>query len=102
MAQTGKEVTINMALGKVKSLHQRHSELVGLRNQNARRVERFGYGKDGEKEITEPTYDAKDLDKKISKIAKEIRILDESIKATNQVTIVKDYLWDDEILAEIL
>jgi len=102
MANTGKEVTINMALGKLKSLHQRHSELCTLRNINARRVERFGYGKDGEKEVSEPTYSAIELDKKISRIAKEIRLLDESIKATNQVTAVKDYLWDDEVLSEIL
>jgi len=102
MSSTGKEITINTALGNMKYLHQRHAELCQLRNQNARRVERFGYGKDSEKEVTTPDYDCKMLDKKIAAIAKETRQLEAAIKATNQVTLVKDYLWDDEILSEVL
>jgi hypothetical protein len=102
MAEIGKAITINMALGKIKTLRERHAELCGLRNQNARRIERYGFGKDGEREVTIPEFDFKMLDKKISTIAREIRILDEQIKVSNAETLVKDYLWDDDVLSEIL
>lgn len=102
MSEKGREITLNLALGRMKTLINRHQELIGLRDNNARRVIRTGTGKDAEKEISEPTYDAKMLDSKISRLAKEIRLLDEAIKFTNQITIVAGYLWDDEVLSEII
>jgi len=102
MAETGKAISLNLALGRIKTLLQRHNELCHLRDNNAKRTTRFGIGKDAEKEEVIPTFNARDLDHKITILAKEIRLLDEAIKETNQKTDVIGYLWNDEVLAEIL
>jgi hypothetical protein len=93
-----KEISIHIALGKLETLKGRYNELCQLRNNNAKRTTRIA---PGEKEVEEPTFDAKKLDIKVARIAKEIRILKEQIKETNAITLVKDYKWDDSILDEI-
>jgi hypothetical protein len=90
------EITISQALGWLKTLKERHGELIGLRNQNSSRHERLF----GEKETIkqEPVYDVKSLDRKVNVIAKEIRKLDTAIKSTNATQLVVGYNQDIDIL----
>ncbi len=54
---------------------------------------------DKEREIV-PTYDVKELDKDITRIAREMRLLDTAIKAANATTKL-NYEWDDAVLGEV-
>lgn len=93
-----KSVTISESLGWLKTLKARHTELIGLRNANAAETTVDYQGK----QVTKtPLYDPKDLDKKIAVLAREIRLCDSAIKATNAQTLVKDYVMDDDVLAEL-
>jgi hypothetical protein len=94
-------ITINEALTWRKTLNDRHTELIGLRNENsAVTTRRFGMG--GDKEVEKkPTYDVKALDKLITKVAREIQKLDQAIKTTNATTTVVGYEKDDAVLGEL-
>lgn len=96
------ELTINEALVWKVTLQQRQSELISLRNENsADQTRRYGVG--GDREVTKtPTYDVKVLDKMITTVAKELRTLDQQIKATNGVTKVIGYNQDDTVLGELV
>jgi len=94
-------VTINEGMIWMKTLKERHAELVTLRNENSATTRRY-YGTAGDKEITrEPTYDVKVLDRMITRVAREMRVLEQAIKSTNAVTPVKDYTPDDSVLGEL-
>lgn len=94
-------MTINEAMVWLKTLRERHVELVSLRNENSATTRRY-YGTAGDKEITrDPTYDVKVLDRMITRVAREMRVLDQAIKATNAVTDVKGYTQDDSALGEL-
>lgn len=95
------ELTINEALVWMKTLRERHTELVQLRNENSKETtRRFGLG--GDKEVTtKPVYDVKVLDKMVGRVAREIRLLDQQIKSTNGVTKVLNYSQDDVVLGEL-
>lgn len=81
---------------------ERHSELVALRNTNAVRETRY-YGANVDKErVIDPLYDVVELDNLTTKIAREIRLLDEAVKATNQNTKVEAYERDDEVLGSLV
>ena len=94
-------ITVNEALTWVKTLRERHGELVGLRNENSAQVtRRFGVG--GDKETTkEPVYDVKALDKLVTQVAREIQKLEQAIKVTNATTTVLGYDKDEAILGEV-
>lgn len=94
-----KRASISEGLGWLKTLKARHAELVALRNQNSAEVTVDYQGK---QTTRTPTYDAKVLDKHIAALAREIRLCDTAIKATNATTEVKDYVLDDDILAELI
>lgn len=95
------QITINEALAWMKTLKQRHAELVDLRNDNARRERRF-YGSAGDKELVrEPVYDVKTLDRLVTGVAREMRLLDQALKATNAKTLVDGYNQDDAVLGEL-
>ena len=93
------EITIAQALGWKQTLQHRHNELITLRNDNSKQ----GFRLMGETEKVElkPTYDVKALDRLITSIAKELRILDEAIKTMNGVTILKGYDKNEDALGEI-
>jgi hypothetical protein len=60
------------------------------------------YGVGGDKELTKtPVYDVKQLDRMITRVARELRLLDQQIKATNAVTPVLAYEQDDDVLGEL-
>lgn len=101
MSQTGSKISVSEALSWKKTLQARHAELVGLRNQNSTQETRY-YGANVDKErIITPVYDVKALDTLISGLAREMRLLDQSIKKSNQVTSLEDYLQDDSVLGEL-
>lgn len=94
-------ITINEALVWQKTLRERMAELTTLRNENSATVTRYrGMGGDKE-DKREPTYDAKALDKTIAGLHRELRRLDQCIKATNAVTPVVGYVQDDTVLGEL-
>src|ERR1019366_7974882 len=95
------KISISEALSWKKTLQARHAELVGLRNQNSTRETRF-YGANVDKSvITDPVYDVKALDRLVGGLAREMRLLDQAIKKSNQVTELGDYLQDDSVLGEL-
>lgn len=95
------QITINEGLAWLKTLKKRHEELLELRNDNARRERRF-LGSSADKEIIkEPVYDVKVLDRLVTRVAREIRLLDQALKATNARTVVDGYDQTDEVLGEL-
>ena len=71
-------ITINEGLAWLKTLKKRHEELLALRNDNAHRERRF-YGASADKEIVkEPVYDVKVLDRLVTRVAREIRLLEQA------------------------
>src|SRR5204863_319997 len=69
------QITLNEGLAWLKTLKKRHEELITLRDGNAHRERRF-YGASADKEIVkEPVYDVKALDKSVTRVAREIRLL---------------------------
>lgn len=101
MASTGSKITVSEALSWKKTLQGRHAELVALRNQNSTETRRF-YGANVDKEqIVTPIYDVKALDKLVSGLAREMRLLDQAIKKSNQTVELTDYLQDDDVLGEL-
>jgi len=96
----GTEITLSQGLAWMKTLRERHNELVTLRDRNsAERTRRWGETK--EDVIEKPIYDVKELDRMINRVALEIRRLDDAVKVTNAMTIIKDYKRDDEVLGEL-
>jgi len=94
-------VTINEGLAWLKTLEKRHEELLALRNDNAHRERRF-YGASADKEIVkEPVYDVKVLDRIVTRVAREIRLLEQALKATNAKTTIDAYDQDDAVLGEL-
>jgi hypothetical protein len=95
------KVTISEALSCMKTLKERHSELVALRNENSNtRTRHYGMGGDKTDKI-EPVYDVKKLDALVGQVAKEIRKLDVAIKNANATLEVPTYDWDEKVLGEI-
>lgn len=101
MASTGNVITVSEALSWRKTLTERHAELVALRNANSTQETRY-YGANVDKErIIVPVYDVKALDRTVSALAREIRLLDQSIKKSNQTVALTDYRQDDTVLGEL-
>src|SRR3989442_7692673 len=95
------QITLNEGLAWLKTLKKRHEELITLRNDNAHRERRF-YGATADKELVrEPVYDVKSLDKAVTRVAREIRLLEQAMKATNAKTLVEAYDQDDAVLGEL-
>ena len=95
------QITLNEGLAWLKTLKKRHEELIALRDGNAHRERRF-LGASADKEIVrEPVYDVRALDKAVTRVAREIRLLDQALKATNARTIVEGYDQDDAVLGEL-
>jgi len=96
------QITLNEGLAWLKTLKKRHEELIALRDGNAHRERRF-YGATADKEIVkEPVYDVKALDKSVTRVAREIRLLEQALKATNAKTVVDDYDQNDAALGELM
>src|SRR2546430_9905873 len=95
------QITLNEGLVWLKTLKKRHEELIALRNENAHRERRF-YGATADKELVEePVYGVKSLDRTVTRGAREIRLLEQAMKATNAKTMVDGYEQDDAVLGEL-
>jgi hypothetical protein len=95
------KITLNEGLAWLKTLRKRHEELIALRNEHAHRERRF-YGAMADKELVrEPVYDVRVLDKAVTRVAREIRMLDQAMKATNARTVIEGYEQDDAVLGEL-
>lgn len=95
------QITINEGLAWLKTLQKRHEELLALRNENAHRERRF-LGSSADRELVrEPVYDIKVIDRMVTRVAREVRLLDQALKATNAKTIVEGYSQDDSGLGEL-
>jgi hypothetical protein len=95
------KITVSEALTWQKTLKDRHTELISLRNASANR-ERIHYGANADKErIIEPLYDPKILDRQIVVVAREMRLLDEAIKRSNATVQLSGYERDDKVLGEL-
>ena len=95
------QITINAGLAWLKTLKKRHEELLALRNDNAHRERRF-YGASADKEIVkEPVYDVRALDKVVTRVARDMRLLEQALKTTNAKTMVEGYDQDDTVLGEL-
>ena len=95
------QITINEGLAWLKTLKKRHEELLALRNDNAHRERRY-YGASVAKEIVkEPVYDVKALDKVVTRVARDMRLLEQALKTTNAKTMVEGYDQDDALLGEL-
>ena len=95
------QITINEGLAWLKTLKKRHEELVALRDDNARRERRF-FGASADREIVkEPVYDVKVLDRLVTRVAREIRLLEQALETTNARTMIEAYDQDDEALGEL-
>jgi hypothetical protein len=96
------QITLNEGLAWMKTLKKRHDELIALRNDNAHRERRF-FGASADKEVVkEPIYDVKVLDRAVTRVAREIRLLDQAMKTTNAATVVQGYQQDDSVLGELM
>lgn len=95
------QITLNEGLAWLKTLKKRHEELITLRDGNAHR-ERWFFGSAADKEIVkEPVYDIKTLDRAVTRVAREIRLLEQAMKAMNAKTMVEGYEQDDAVLGEL-
>lgn len=96
----GNVITISEGLSWLKTLKERHKELIGLRDKNSSEsVTRWGETK--EDKVETPTYNVKDLDRLITRIAIEIRHLDDAIKRMNVAITIDGYSRDESALGEV-
>ena len=95
------QITLNEGLAWLKTLKKRHEELISLRNDNAHRERRF-LGSAADRELVkEPVYDVKVLDRLVTRVAREVRLLEQALKATNAKTTIEAYDQDDAVLGEL-
>jgi predicted esterase len=52
--------------------------------------------------VKEPVYDVRALDRTVTGVAREIRLLEQALKATNAKTFVGGYDQNDAVLGEIV
>jgi hypothetical protein len=97
MAQT----TLSEGLAWLKTLKKRHDELIALRNENAHRERRF-YGATADKDLVRDPRLRRQVARRggPTRVAREIRLLEQSMKATNARTPIDGHDQDDAVLGE--
>lgn len=95
------KTTISEGLSWLKILQKRQQELIGLRDGNANLRYAIAFGTRDTQEKIEPVYDAKDLDKRVTLLAREIRLCDTAIKRMNARVTLEGYEMDDDVLGEL-
>ena len=81
------------------TLKKRHEKLLAFATTTL--IESV-YGASAGKEIVkDPVYDVKVLDRLVTRVAREIRLLEQALKATNARTTVEAYDQDDAVLGEL-
>ena len=92
--------TISEGINWLKTLQTRHQELIQLRDNNARLIVTRNMALNTSEE-QKPTYDAKKLDRRITLLAREIRLCNDGIKRANAVTQVSGYEIQEDVLGEL-
>jgi hypothetical protein len=92
------EETISSFLSMQNALNTRRSQLVDLKNSCTSRTTTF-YG--DQKNVQEPTYDIKNVDKKIIDINKALFKIDQKIKESNAKTSISIDMDFDNLMSEI-
>jgi hypothetical protein len=82
---------INEGLAAIKMLSNRIGELQRLRSENASQTSFSNYSSKEVMEKREPMYNVKKLDKLISRLSRDMRLLDSAIKTTNSSVDVVGY-----------
>lgn len=95
-----RKITLSEGLGWLKILKARQTELIGLRNQNSQRTV-YLYATEKPQQKQEPTYDAVKLDKRVTLLAREIRLCESAIKQANAQLVLDNYQADDDVLGEL-
>ena len=90
--------TISEGINWLNTLKQRHAELIRLRDSNAARTSN---NYQGVITTTSPTYDARKLDQRITLLAREIRLCNDSLKRTNASTQMVGFELRDDVLGEL-
>ena len=93
-------ITINELLSMQKALVARRQQLVELRNSCTQRTIYASFG-DRQGRTEEPTYDIKQVDKKVTQINNALFKIDAKIKASNAVTAIEVDIDFDALSAEI-
>ena len=95
------QITINEGLAWPENAEEAARGAACASKRYVHRERRF-YGASADREIVkEPVYDVKALDRLVGRVAREIRLLDQALKATNAKTIVEAYDQDDAVLGEL-
>jgi hypothetical protein len=90
--------SINAWLSMKNSLQARLAELKEMKgNASTRHISRY----DGKEDITEPTYDIKQIDKKCALITTALFNIDQSIKEANAATKIDINVDYDELVKPI-
>ncbi len=92
-------MTISEGLSWLQTLKTRHQELLSLRNANAN-TRTMHYGNTPPVQ-EKPEYDAKKLDKRVTLLAREIRIVGDKIKQANATALLTAYEADEKVLGEL-
>jgi len=93
------KVTISEGMNWKKTLQQRHTELIQLRNDNSNEETRY-MGANATPLVKKPTYDVKQLDALITRVARELRLVDQAIKNAN-AKFKLDYEMDEAVLGQV-
>jgi hypothetical protein len=90
--------SVNAWLSMKNSLQSRLAEVKEMKgNASVRRISRY----DGKEEITEPTYDIKQIDKKCAELTTALFKIDRAIKEANAKTQVELDVNYDELVKPI-
>ena len=93
-------ITISEGLSWLKTLKERHKELVSLRDSNSKETT-TRWGETKEDKVEKPTYDVRELDRLVTRVAIEIRHLDDAIKYINNLAELQNYTKDESVLGEV-
>ena len=83
-----------------KTLKERHEELIALR-QRPPGTPLLRLDRDREI-VTELVYDVKALDRAVTRVAREIRLLEQAMRATNARTVIEGYDQNDAVLEKVV
>lgn len=92
-------VTVNYLLAMEKSLRQRLTQLDALKEQATTRTFYLIGTDEAEKKVKEPTYDIRQVDKKITAINRALFEINHKIKESNAKTLVEVKANYDELVA---
>lgn len=95
------QVSVNKLMVIMKAVRERLNELKGIRNGSTVRERWFNRETGAEQKVSEPQYDVKMVDRKVSELERFLLMADSEIKTSNAITKV-DVDFDVDKLLEPL